>query len=150
MSVSPTYARVDTAQTEQSGGGLNLTLGRQIHPQWDLELGLSSIIDHNSRESQLSAEGITVSLLGKATGASGMLYYRLGLSYLRYQQSFTVEGCQNSENCAFSDGTLGGVVGLGFDTLLYPGLSLRTELVYAKAQHDLSFSQAVLGLKYYF
>lgn len=172
------------AKTEFSTADVNnfsykLGMGYQFDRQWYFEAGIqklasdamaselpSTMAQLQDDSLQLDASALYASLLGKAAGPSGELFYRIGILKTDIQGQHTLAGSQSCELgkgtvvtvntnesytfCQFDEGGIAGVVGLGFDFFIGSRTMLRTEIEYIKGENNLAVSAAYVGLRYNF
>ena len=179
-----TVATVGYGKTEFNDSSVNkatykLAVGYQFDRQWYLELGMQKLVSDSLAESlpssdqrlqddelNLDASALFIAWLGKASGNTGELFYRLGLlkTDIQGQQSkLGVQECElgsatfinNSAGdtytyCEFDEGGVAGVIGLGFDYFITSRAMLRTEIEYIKGQNNLEVTAAYVGVRYNF
>lgn len=168
------YTDLKTDLGESSGGSYRLGVGYQIHPQWYMELGYQQLAGDKvgvdpevgaGFESELDGDALYAGFLGKASGRTGELFYRLGVLNTDIKgRSVLAEGnCVNGSPmpavvgasdglvlCEFDEGGVAGVFGVGFDFYLGTHTMLRTEIEHIRGEHGLSTNAAYLGLRYNF
>ncbi|MFC3120856.1 hypothetical protein [Agaribacter flavus] len=162
--ISLGYAQSDLVDLELDSASYKLGIGYELAPKWYLEAGFQSLGEENVGELP-SVDGINteysalyLSALGKAQGAYGELFYRLGVM----QVSSTIESVPSSEGCqvpqqlstrplgqlcAFDQSLVAGQFGLGFDFYIHHSTILRTEIEWLKGQEDYSAAAVYLGVR---
>ena len=159
------------------GGSYKFALGYQFHRQWYAEFGYQLLSDQSQNAlvptSDAEVQGykpgmeggaIFASVLGKAAGSMGELFYRVGIMkgdikgqslqqgtqcQLGQGQALSVGGNQY-QLCAYDEGVVAGVFGLGFDFHLTSDMMLRTEVEHIRGQHNLRTNAAYIGIRYNF
>lgn len=179
-----TVATVGYGKTELSDSSSNelaykLAVGYQIDRQWYMEAGIQKLVsdsmadvlpssDQSLQDDELRLDGsaLFIAFLGKASGNTGELFYRIGLLKTDIQGQQSLLGIQECElgsatlinnsagdtytYCQFDEGGIAGVIGLGFDYFITSRTMLRTEIEYIKGQDNLKVSAAYVGLRYNF
>lgn len=167
------YSEVDLEFNDGSEPGFTLAVGTQIHPKWYAEIGYSVLaadfdlgeLDLNNSALQtgdsagIDASGPYVALLGKATGESGELFYKLGVMLLDYQSAWindvddTCAGAvANTQFCRFQVDESGaaGIVGLGFDFFVGFNSQVRLSAEHIRGKDDVQINTMHLGYRYNF
>ncbi|MCC2614687.1 outer membrane beta-barrel protein [Aestuariibacter halophilus] len=168
---APGYAQTSMLDTDADDAGYTFALGYEFAPQWYVEMGYQSLSDSDPSGDPasddfspgLQAQGLYLSVLGKAGSQSGELFYRLGLMNVDAKgQSLAIDGvCEVGQPieppqdagvraCTFDEGLIAGVIGLGFDYYLGPRTMLRGEVQRVQGEHDFSSNVATIGLRYNF
>lgn len=173
------YSDIEFAESSNEGVGYKMAIGYQFDPQWYVEAGYQQLI-HDSlyidelpsaanvtnSESKQQVDALFLSFLGKASGPSGELFYRVGVlkTDTRGQDLFSgaVE-CEVGQGtiidvtnlgmatvCDYDQGGVAGVIGLGYDYFIGARTMLRAEIEYVKGQDDLTATVAFIGLRYNF
>ncbi|MEP1446326.1 MAG: outer membrane beta-barrel protein [Paraglaciecola sp.] len=173
------YSDVDFIQDSNKGLGYKIAFGYQFDPQWYLEAGYQLLI-HDSlyttdlptsnavsnAENLQQGDALFIAFLGKASGRTGELFYRLGVlkTDVRGQQLLAGEReCEfgkasvlaiadfgTATLCDYDESGVAGVIGLGFDYFVGARTMIRTEIEYIKGQDNLSTAAATVGLRYNF
>ncbi|MBU2979230.1 outer membrane beta-barrel protein [Alteromonas sp. C1M14] len=153
------YADVAFNQADNSKMSYGLALGHQFSDQWYVEGGYLNLIDADDGLDTIEAEGLYLALLGKAGGPVGELYYKLGImdADVKGFQGDT-EGsalCIVPDNslqdyCAYDEGVVAGLVGLGFDYHIGINSMIRLEGLYIRGEDDFEASLISLGFRYNF
>lgn len=147
--------------TSSSGLAYRLALGYELTSQWQAELGYQSIVDDegNEFEEGYSAHALSVSLLGKARGRSGELFYRIGLAYVDLSGDINTSSSGScsvgvlssvSNLCVVDESGVGAVLGLGFDYYLGLKNELRFEIEHILADNQFSSTALFANYKYNF
>jgi outer membrane autotransporter protein len=173
------YSDVEFTQDSNEGFGYKMTIGYQFDPQWYVEVGyqqlvhdklytkgLPSAADVNNSESVQQGDALFLAFLGKASGPTGELFYRLGVlkTVMRGQQLLAgLSECELGQAnvlaiadfgaatmCDYDESGVAGVIGLGFDYFVGARTMLRFELEYIKGQDNLTVTTATVGLRYNF
>ena len=149
------YSDVDLGNVSDKSASYGAAFGYQFHPQWYVEAGYLSLIDSQNERKQLQAHGPYISVLGKAEGDDGELYYRLGLASIDKTESYLVQDGECKDNAATSvcesdERILAGMIGLGFDYFVGRNAMLRLEYMYMGGKDDFSSNSLNLGLRYNF
>lgn len=165
-------------QGEVDGGSFKLGLGYQFHPQWYAELGFQQLSNQNFIDQLpmtlpevgdfdygMQGDAIFASLLGKASGEIGELYYRVGIvkAEVKGQQietvgqcnlgigrEFSVDSGETFNLCEYDEGSFAGVFGIGFDFYLGVNMMIRTEVEYISGENGLETNAGYVGLRYNF
>ncbi len=120
----------------------------------------------NDHEQAQQGDALFLAFLGKASGRSGELFYRIGVlkTDLRGQQFFageracelgqasfiTVENLGLATVCDYDQGGAAGVIGIGYDYFIGARTMLRAEMEYIKGQDNLELSAGFIGFRYNF
>ncbi|MEG3768410.1 outer membrane beta-barrel protein [Alteromonas sp. 14N.309.X.WAT.G.H12] len=153
------YADVEFSQADNSKVGYSLALGHQFSDQWYVEGGYLNLIDEQDGLDTIEAEGLYLALLGKAANMDGELYYKLGVmdaDIQGYQDDTSEDSlCTVSDNatnnlCAYDEGIIAGMVGLGFDYHVGFNSMIRVEGLYLRGEHDFEASLVSIGFRYNF
>ena len=173
------YSNLELSENSNNGLNYKIAFGYQIDPQWYLEAGYQQLIhdnlyvarlpnaeDVNNDESEQQGDALFLAFLGKASGAMGELFYRLGVlkTDLRGQQLFAGDlTCEKGHKnalmidnygaatlCDYDEGGVAGVIGLGFDYFIGTRTMLRGEIEYIKGQDNLTVTAATIGVRYNF
>ncbi|MBO1254188.1 outer membrane beta-barrel protein [Alteromonas sp. 5E99-2] len=147
--------------TSSSGVAYRFAIGYELTPQWLVELGYQSIVDDEGSESEegYSAQALSVSLLGRAVSRKGELFYRVGLAYVDFsgQTNISTSGSCDvgslstvSSLCSVDEGSVGAVLGLGYDYYLDLRNELRFEIEYILADNQYSSTALFVNYKYNF
>lgn len=145
-----------------SDANYRLVLGHQFHRQWYVEGGYFQLLDKTDDAGRTAqANALYLGLLGKASHRVGELFYRLGVLNMDVQAiEAQVEGsCQYGSTvtlndasvaCSYDEGSVAGMVGLGFDWYVAPKTFIRMEVDYIKGQDGLDIGLVNLGVRYNF
>lgn len=172
------YAKTDLLDSGNSNVSYKLAVGHQFDRQWYLEVGMQKLVrdtlaegmpdDQHMADSalKLDASALFIAWLGKASGRTGELFYRIGVLKTDIKGQQIVAGSQTCELgegslitsnqggnftfCQFDEGGVAGVIGLGFDYFVTSKAMLRSEIEYIKGQNNLTVSAAYIGLRYNF
>lgn len=185
--VGDIYALVGVGYAESDVNGLDsdetsyrLAVGYEFHRQWYVELGynqLSSGFDSKAlpttvQEAEsfnsggVDASGLFLGFLGKASGASGELFYRLSVMTLSVksdsvmnvndscdvgdQSTIVVDTGENYLFCSADESVIAGGLGLGFDFNLTNNWKFRLEYEHIRGEDDIQFNTAYAGIRYTF
>lgn len=153
------YADANFGDTGNDGVAYSLALGHQFASKWYVEGGYLNLVDEDSGTDALKAQGLYLAVLGKAGGRTGELYYKLGV------MSADVQGFQSAQDgdcvatdmatapaglCAYDDGIVAGMVGLGFDYHVGLNSMLRMEAMYVRGEEDFDATVLSIGYRYNF
>lgn len=173
------YSDVEFIQDSNKGLGYKIAFGYQFEPQWYVEAGYQLLVHDSLYSTELpTANAVTnaenlqqgdalfIAFLGKASGRTGELFYRLGVlkTDVRGQQLLAGEReCEFGKAnvlaiadfgaatlCDYDESGVAGVIGLGFDYFVGARTMIRTEIEYIKGQDNLSTAAATVGLRYNF
>ena len=172
------YAKTDLLDSGSDNVGYKLALGHQFDRQWYIEVGMQKLASDTLSDDlpdgqlltdsslKLDASALFIAWLGKASGRSGELFYRIGVLKTDIKGQQIVAGSQTCELgegnlitsnqggdftfCQFDEGGVAGVIGLGFDYFVTSKAMLRSEIEYIKGQNNLTVSAAYIGLRYNF
>ena len=173
------YADAEYSVNESQGGAYKLAVGYQFDPQWYAEFGYQQLVDESLASALpntddaaqnftggMQGSALFASVLGKAAGRMGELYYRLGLlktdikgqdllsgsaaCELGTAREFAVDSGQAFTLCEYDEGGLAGVIGIGFDFYVDTRTMIRAEIEYIQGENDLKLSTAFIGLRYNF
>ena len=173
------YSDVELFDNSNEGFGYKMGFGYQIDPQWYVEAGYQQLVHDNlyltelptaadvtNNENLQQGDALFLSFLGKASGPTGELFYRLGVlkTDIRGQQLFAgVRECELGQAnvvaiadfgaatmCDYDESGVAGVIGLGFDYFVGARTMMRVELEYIKGQDNLTVANASVGLRYNF
>lgn len=173
------YSDVEFIQDSNKGLGYKIAFGYQFEPQWYVEAGYQLLVHDSLYSTELpTANAVTnaenlqqgdalfIAFLGKASGRTGELFYRLGVlkTDVRGQQLLAGErecefGKANvlaiadfgaATMCDYDESGVAGVIGLGFDYFVGARTMIRIEIEYIKGQDNLSTAAATVGLRYNF
>ena len=163
----------------EDGASYKLGIGYQFHRQWYLELGYQQLADENLasalpgtvEEAQnfrpgMEGNALFLAFLGKASNRMGELFYRVGVvnADIKSQKllegevacdlggatGLTLAGGEAYTLCRYDEGSLGGLVGLGFDFFVTPRAMLRVEVEHISGENDFSMNAAYVGFRYNF
>lgn len=176
--VSAGFADSKFEQSASDGGSFKLGFGYQFHPQWYAELGFQqlsnqSFIDQlpmtlpevNEYSYGMQGDAIFASLLGKASGRMGELFYRVGVlkadvkgqqidssgsCQIGVSREFSVESGEMFNLCEYDEASVAGVFGIGFDFYLGVNMMLRTEVEHISGENGLETNAGYVGLRYNF
>lgn len=173
--VSAGYSEADFDQSKSSGGTYKLALGYEINRQWYAEFGYQRISDSSmltafpttyteaqAAELGMQGDALFASVLGKAAGRMGELFYRVGVlkTDFKVQQASVSETCEMGQGmavgiepytiCEFDEGGIAGVFGIGFDFFIGVNTMLRTEVEHIRGENGLSTNAGYIGLRYNF
>jgi hypothetical protein len=173
------YSDVEFIEDSNEGFGYKMAFGYQIDPQWYVEAGYQQLIHNNLYTTDLPSstdvtdaknlqqgDALFVAFLGKASGPTGELFYRLGVlkTDIRGQQLLAGEReCEFGQAnvlaiadfgaatvCDYNESGVAGVIGLGFDYFVGARTMVRAEIEYIKGQDNLTVTTATIGLRYNF
>lgn len=152
------YIRNTINDHEIENNSYKVGLGYHVADKWYLEAGYQMLADDNismsspsGMQDQLNAKAFYLSALGKATGRSGELFYRVGILNVDIQSFANSNGeCTSApeENvCVVSESMVAANIGLGYDYYLTSSLMLRAEVEYIKGQSDYSANAIYVGFR---
>ena len=174
--LAPQYADVKVGSQSEQGVGVALTFGTQIDPKWYMEIGYNVMADgltlpqdgsalSANEQTGVDAHGAHLSLLGKARGETGELFYKIGVMQMGYEmanevalESDCVAGSIRTVNgqdrtasyCVNDENVLAGVVGLGFDFFVGFSSQLRLSYEHIRGQDSFEANVVQLGIRYNF
>lgn len=176
--LAPAMNDVDVGQADSSSAGASLAFGTEIHPQWYAELGVNLAASDftqpdapaDSQDHQLNsgvdASGLYFSVLGKAAGQSGELFYKLGVMALGYESAERYSGEQDCEvgqgqvfsfpdadpvtQCHLDETALAGLIGIGFDFYVGYRSQVRVYVEHVRGENDIQVNTAQVGYRYNF
>lgn len=171
------FSDMEFETASEDGGSYKLGVGYQFDRQWYAEFGYQRLADAsiNSQlpgsveEAQdwsggLETDALYASILGKAAGDAGELFYRLGVLMTDSKgqllsdepdcpvgQATPVQiGTSNMQLCEFDEGGVAGVVGIGFDFYVGAATMVRAEIEYISGENGVQASAAYIGVRYNF
>nr|WP_252732297.1 outer membrane beta-barrel protein [Paraglaciecola arctica] len=173
------YSDVEFIQDSNKGLGYKIAFGYQFEPQWYVEAGYQLLVHDSLYSTELpTANAVTnaenlqqgdalfIAFLGKASGRTGELFYRLGVLKTDVRGQQLLAGGRECEFgkanvlaiadfgaatlCDYDESGVAGVIGLGFDYFVGARTMIRTEIEYIKGQDNLSTAAATVGLRYNF
>lgn len=176
--VNAGYSQLDIRGGGAEGGSVRLALGMELHRQWNIEVGFQDSSPEQLRNigegDTISTDGfvetaesqaLMLSMLGKARGSSGELYYRIGAVQAKAEGQYLASssGCPGAtplavidtqgatqELCRYDDNVLAAAFGLGFDYFITPSFLVRTEAEYIGGENGYSVASAFVGVRYNF
>ena len=175
--LAPGLNDVSVLDSSASEAGVSLAFGTEIHPQWYAEVGYTLIsadfeppieplsINDVQLDSGADASGLYLSFLGKATGQSGELFYKLGVMTMTYETSNQYSGeqaCDDGEQrlltiadgtvtqCDYDDTAIAGIVGAGFDFFVGYRAQIRFQVEHIRGENDIQVNAVQLGYRYNF
>ncbi|GBL04268.1 outer membrane beta-barrel protein [Glaciecola sp. KUL10] len=170
------YAATDSFYLVASGGYIEnetkvlsvdetsykLGIGYQFHPKWYVETGFQ-FLGEQTGDTQgtdfnapfFEARGLYLSALGKASGKSGELFYRVGILKAEIKTAqlannvcdSKAEVLDSSALCPMEKDTFAGVLGLGFDYYISSSLMIRSEFEHIQGENDYSANALLIGLR---
>lgn len=126
--ISAGYTEHEFKSLSVDASSYKLGIAYQIDPKWYLEAGFQSLGKQNKG---LEVSGPFIAALGKATGQSGELFYRLGV--IRADLKTTSQTA--------------GILGLGFDYYISTSLMIRSEIEHIQGESDYSANAVYIGLR---
>ena len=170
------YSDLEFIQESNEGFGYKMALGYQFDPQWYVEAGYQQLIHDDLYFNEQptasnftnvqQADALFLSFLGKASGPTGELFYRLGVlkNDIRGQQLFagatqcefgqanvlSIADFGTATMCDYDESGVAGVIGLGFDYFVSARAMVRAEVEYIKGQNNLEVTIVSVGLRYNF
>ncbi len=153
------YADTEFSQQSKDGMSYNLAIGHQFMSQWYIELGYQQIVDEQQSVESMKADALYLAILGKAGSYNGELFYKLGVmnvdvaGFERMGESASCgigESISDSGLCRYDEGSLAGVIGLGYDYHLGLRSMLRLEYNYIGGENDLKAHLVNIGFRYNF
>ena len=173
------YAESEVNQVDNDETGFRFGVGYSFHRQWYAEVGYNQLASGyetvaqpgtvqaaENFQSGVDASSIYASLLGKARGQMGELYYRLSVMNLSVKSDSVVageQGCNTGSGSAFTvatgetytrcsadESTVAAGIGVGFDFVLTKNSMLRVEYEHIRGQDDIQLNTASVGFRYNF
>jgi hypothetical protein len=174
--IGATYSKLDYAAQTVDDVTYKFVLGYQIDHQWYAEFGYQQLANQGAAQfapettqqaddfaGQAQGDALYAALLGKASGEMGELFYKIGVmkidikgqALVSAQQSCSIglAGAMQSTNyqvCDYDEGSVAGIISMGFDFYLTEKTMLRTEVEYIKGQDKLEATTLQLGVRYNF
>lgn len=144
------YNDFETSTTSDSEFAYSLAFGKQIHRQWYAEAGYVSLFDYAKNENENKGDALYLALLGKASGGTGELFYKLGIAKVDMDLSSECSDAGVVTQCRASESIAAGIAGLGFD--YYVGISsmIRLEYVHMTGEDSFSTNMVNVGFRYNF
>ncbi|UAA37672.1 outer membrane beta-barrel protein [Paraneptunicella aestuarii] len=173
------YIESEVNQVDDDETGFRFGVGYSLHRQWYAEVGFNQLASGYNNyadpttvqgatnfKSGIDASSIYASLLGKARGEMGELYYRLSVMNLSVKSDSIVAGEQacsagvasnfavatgeSYTRCKVDDSTVAAGIGLGFDFVLTKNSMIRVEYEHIRGQDDIKLNTASIGFRYNF
>lgn len=153
------YADTEFSQQTKDGMTYNLAIGHQFMSQWYVELGYQQIVDEQENAESMKADALYLAVLGKAGSYNGELFYKLGVmnaDVAGVELMGESGGCDVGESvadlgqCRYDEGSLAGLIGLGYDYHLGLRSMLRLEYNYIAGENDLKAHIVNIGFRYNF
>ena len=144
------YNDFDFSDASDKELSYNLAFGKQIHRQWYAELGYINLFDYSEDGVDAEGDALYLALLGKATGASGELFYKLGVARVDVAAQGECLIDDIAVQCRVDDGLAAGLVGLGFDYYVSLKSQIRLEYVHMTGEDSFSTNMISLGFRYNF
>lgn len=173
------YAETNINNVDDDDNGFGVAAGYQFHRQWYAEIGFKQLASGYKQAPQpttvqgaenfgsgTDASSLYVSVLGKAKGQFGELYYRLSLMNLSLQndavtsgsdacdlgsaRNFQVTSGEAYTVCEADEDILAAGVGLGFDFNLTSNSMVRVEYEHIRGKSDVQLNTVTLGFRYNF
>lgn len=153
------YADTEFSQQSKDGITYNLAIGHQFTSQWYVELGYQQLIDEQENAESMKADALYLALLGKASSYNGELFYKLGVMNVDVAgvENIAADGvCRvgkavpEAAQCLYDEGSLAGLIGLGYDYHLGLRSMLRLEYSYIAGENDLKAHVVNVGFRYNF
>jgi hypothetical protein len=144
------YNDFDATSASDKALTYGLAFGKQVHQQWYAELGYLNLFDYSENGVDAEGDALYLAMLGKASGGSGELFYKLGVARvdIASETECLVEGL--ASRCATDDGIAAGLVGLGFDYYVSLKSLVRLEYVHMTGEDSFSTNMINLGFRYNF
>jgi opacity protein-like surface antigen len=160
------YVQNEVEEYELDKASYKIGVGYELNPQWYIEAGYQALGEENASAdfADIDADkaefsGMYLSVLGKAQGEYGELFYRLGAMRIDADvESVSDLSCTPTipsdpnipASCRFDESLIAGVAGLGFDFYIHNSLMMRFEAEYIKGEKDYAATAAYVGLRYNF
>lgn len=175
--IASSFNDVEVSEASSSGAGVALAFGTEFHPQWYAEVGFNlaasdfeklsvpGSLQDSELKAGIDAAGAYFSFLGKATGQSGELFYKLGVMTIGYETSTRTAGDQSCAEgqqtqypvadgavtqCEHDDTAIAGVIGAGFDFFVGYRSQIRFQVEHVRGDNDVQINSAQLGYRYNF
>ena len=148
--VTIAYNDFDTSGVSDKEFAYSAAFGKQIHKQWYAELGYLNLFDFSNDNGEATGDALYLSLLGKASGATGELFYKVGAAKVDVDIAMQCGDGDASMVCSQQNSLAAGVVGLGYD--YYVGLRSMVRIEYTHMSGEDSFSTNMfnIGFRYNF
>ena len=173
------YVESDVNSVDDDDNGFGVAVGYQFHRQWYAELGFKQLASGYKQAPQpgtvqvaenfssgTDASTIYLSVLGKARGQLGELYYRLSVMNLSVQNDVVSSGnntCDLGEGrqfqvatgedytiCEADESMIAAGIGLGFDFNISKNSMVRVEYEHIRGKGDTQLNTLSLGYRYNF
>lgn len=144
------YSDADFANDSEGEISFSLAYGRQIHEQWYAEGGYYRLFDYSNDVADASGDALYAALLGKASNASGELFYKLGVAKVDISSDVQCGSAETPLTCAYDDSIAAGLAGLGFDYYLTHSSMVRMEYVFFGGEDNFSAHTFSIGFRYNF
>lgn len=148
--VTIAYNDFDTSGVNDKEFAYSAAFGKQIHKQWYAELGYLNLFDFSNDYGEATGDALYLSLLGKASGATGELFYKVGAAKVDVDIAMQCGDGDASIVCSQQNSLAAGIVGLGYD--YYVGLRSMVRIEYTHMSGEDSFSTNMfnIGFRYNF
>ena len=119
----------------------------QLHPSVNK---ISCIYVYSSNEIEAKGDALYLAMLGKASGGTGELFYKLGIARVDLDVSTQCVSEDATTQCSQADSIAAGIIGLGYD--YYVGLKsmVRIEYVHMAGEDSFSTNMVNIGFRYNF
>lgn len=173
------YVESDVNNVDDDDNGFGVAVGYQFHRQWYAEIGFKQLASGYKQAPQpgtvqvaenfssgTDASTIYLSVLGKARGTLGELYYRLSVMNLSVQNDtvssgnntcdigngsqFQVSTGEDYTLCEADESTIAAGIGLGFDFNVSKSSMVRFEFEHIRGKSDIQLNTITLGYRYNF
>lgn len=144
------YNNFDVSSASDKKVTYSLAFGKQVHRQWNVELGYLSLFDYSSNEIEAKGDALYLAMLGKASGGTGELFYKLGIARVDLDVLTQCVSEDATTQCSQADSIAAGIIGLGYD--YYVGLKsmVRIEYVHMAGEDSFSTNMVNIGFRYNF
>jgi len=148
--VTAGYNDFDFAQASDSELAFGAAFGKQVHQQWYAELGYLNLFDYSDDTVNAEGEALYLAMLGKASGGTGELFYKVGVARVDIATDFACDDSGVAQRCASDNGIAAGLVGLGFDYYVSLKSMVRVEYVHLSGEDSFSTHMVNIGFRYNF
>lgn len=144
------YNDFETSSSSDKELTYSFSFGKQVHRQWYAEVGYISLFDYSNDEVEAKGNALYLAMLGKASGGTGELFYKLGVARVDADVSTECTADDIVSQCRASESLAAGIAGLGFD--YYVGLRsmIRIEYVHMTGEDSFSTNMVNVGFRYNF
>jgi hypothetical protein len=153
--LSAGYAQNEIDNYELDKASYKVSIGYELSPQWYVEAGYQALGEENASAAMALTDAdiaefsaLYLSVLGKARGQYGELFYKLGAARVDTNvESVSNLVCTPGPVCQVDESLIAGVIGLGFDLYVHHSTMLRFEVEHMQGEQDYSANAAYIGVR---